>query len=367
MTKLRHTPLFHQHEKLGAKFVPFAGFEMPVQYEGVVPEHHATRQAAGIFDVSHMGEVFVVGPEAEQALDYLTCNDVSKLLDGKAHYSALINEAGGVIDDIIIYRFNKERFLVCVNASNATKDFEWMSSQNKFNAEVTDRSNDFGQIALQGPRALEIYAKLCGQQSIFELPYFHFREDRLLNCSVIVARTGYTGEDGLELFIPAGSTAEIWDALMKAGAAAGLKACGLGARDSLRLEACYPLHGHEMADDISAIESGLGWIVKQNKASDFIGRQPLTVQKQQGAPRRLCGFFVTGKGIVRHGDQIFSSSGEMIGVVTSGTKTPTVDRALGLALLKSEYVEIGREFETEVRGRRVTCEIVKTPFYKRNA
>lgn len=363
---LQRTPLYNRHVELGGKIVPFAGWELPVQYSGVIAEHQAVRERAGLFDVSHMGEVFVTGPEAEKAIDFLTCNDVKTLTDGKAQYSAIINEHGGVVDDIIVYRYSPRKYLICVNASNSDKDFQWFLDHNRFDAEFTNKSSRYGQIALQGPRAVKILSSISGLGDIGNLQYFHFQTRDVLGVEVIIARTGYTGEDGYELFVPWDKTTTIWDALLEAGIPHGLIPAGLGARDSLRLEACLPLHGHELGDDISAYESGLGWIVKLNKG-EFVGKDALSRQRTAGPARSLVGFFVEDAGIVRHGDKIFSASGEEIGITTSGTKTPTVNRALGLGLVKSAFAKEGGELFAEVRGRKLRCQIVKRPFYKRPA
>jgi len=357
------TPLYSLHKELGAKFTPFAGYSMPVQYKGVIEEHQAVREAAGLFDVSHMGEFFFTGPEAERTLNYLTCNDLAKLKDGGAQYSAFTTPSGGIVDDIIIYRFSAENFLVCVNAANRAKDLAWVEENNRFGAEITDKSDDYAQVAIQGPKAREIFFKLVGDDEIRELKPFHFLVRELFGTKVIIARTGYTGEDGFELFIVPHVAAEIWKSLLTCGAQAGIESCGLGARDSLRLEACYPLHGHELSEEITAIESGLGWIVKPD-SGEFIGKEVLQAQKQSGAPRALVGFFVSDPGIARHGDLVFSESGEEIGFVTSGTKTPTVGKALGLALVKKEFSKTGTNIFCQVRSRKLKSEIVKKPFYK---
>ena len=365
MNQLKRTPLYEYHEKLGARFVPFAGYEMPVQYSGVVPEHHAVRQTAGLFDVSHMGEVFVEGEQACEALDSLTCNNVSKLTDGRAHYNAIINEKGGVVDDVIIYKFSDTKYLVCVNASNADKDFAWFQNHNKTSATFTNKSDYYGQVALQGPKAMQIIAAFLDDDSVMELKYFSFEEREIFGASSIIARTGYTGEDGVELFVPREAVGDVWQGLLEVGNEHGILPCGLGARDSLRLEACYPLHGHELGDDISAIESGLGWIVKLKKPTEFIGKDILSSHKKDGAPRKLVGLFVEDKGIVREGDKLFDENGEEIGRVTSGTKTPTIGKALGLALVKSGSVSEGGKLIAEVRGRRLSCVEAPIPFYKR--
>lgn len=359
-SELKRTPLFKEHVELGAKMVPFGGWEMPVLYSGVIKEHEAVRQAAGLFDVSHMGEIFVEGEEAEAALEALTCNKVSALTDGKALYSAITNESGGVEDDIIIYRFSKDRFLVCVNASNTDSDFAWFRSRNRKKAEFINRSSEFGLLALQGPQAERIISKL--DRRVAALAPFHFAE--LGDSGIIAARTGYTGEDGFELFTPAGKTSSLWRDLLEAGKGEGLVPCGLGARDTLRLESCYPLHGHELSPRYSAVESGLGWIVKGDKP-DYPGKDILLREKEQGSSRSLIAFFVEDSGIARENCKVLSDDGKEIGVVTSGTKTPTINRALGLAIIKSEYKEPGTALNILVRDKNLRCTIVKKPFYKR--
>lgn len=358
----KRTPLFDHHRKLSGKLVEFAGWHLPIQYSGIVQEHRAVRQAAGIFDVSHMGEIFVQGPEAENAVNYLTCNDVATLSDGKAQYSAILNEKGGVIDDVIVYRFSREKYLLCVNASNTAVDFTWVSQRNKFKAQLTDNSSEYGQLALQGPRAEEIIAKLSGGDRLRSISYFAFTEFDWQSLSLIVARTGYTGEDGFEIFVPWNDTASLWEELLGLGAPHGLVPAGLGARDSLRLEACYPLHGHELAQNISAFESGLAWAVKLEKG-EFIGREALREEKARGSRRGLIGFFVEDAGIVRQGDRLFDQDGAEIGVVTSGTKTPTLDRALGLGLVSAASTKSGTPIFAEVRGKKLACRVVKRPFY----
>ncbi len=362
---LSRTPLYDAHQSLGGKIVPFAGWELPVQYSGIIQEHTAVRTKAGLFDVSHMGEIFVTGPEAEAALDGLTCNAVSTLVDGKAHYSAILNEKGGVVDDIIVYRYSRERYLVCVNASNADKDYAWFTKHNRWKGATFDnQSSKWGQIALQGPLAQKILLAFGGMERAAALQYFHFTETEHQGFPIIVARTGYTGEDGFELFVPTKETRKVWDRLLEVGSPLGLIPAGLGARDSLRLEACYPLHGHELGDDISALASGLGWVIKFDKG-DFIGRSALLKEKEAGVRKALVGFYLDDAGISRQGDKVFYSGAE-VGVVTSGTKTPTVQRALGLALVDTKAAPVGSQIEVEVRGRRLKASVVKKPFYKRS-
>ncbi|MCB9030332.1 MAG: glycine cleavage system aminomethyltransferase GcvT [Deltaproteobacteria bacterium] len=362
---LKRTPLYENHLALKGKMVPFAGWEMPVQYSGLLAEHEAVRTKAGLFDVSHMGEVWVEGKEAEKMLNYLTCNDVSKLVDGKAQYTAITKSDGTLIDDIIIYRMNSEKFLVCVNASNADKDFDWFCKHNKFDATCRNESDQYGQIAIQGPAAISILEKYTGEEFAESLQFFHHRYVSLAGTDVLVARTGYTGEDGAELFIPKNSVATIWDELLVAGASQGLVPCGLGARDTLRLEACLPLYGHELSEEVSAIESGISPFVKVDKESDFLGKEILTKHKNEGAPRALVGFYVDSPGIVREGCNVFSEAGQRIGFTTSGTKSPTLGKALGLAVIDSDYKKPNTKLLIEVRGRQLECHVVKRPFYRR--
>jgi aminomethyltransferase len=359
---IRKTPLFDQHVALGGKMVEFAGWELPVQYRGVIEEHHAVRKNAGLFDVSHMGEVLVEGPSALKFLNSITCNDVRKIVDGGAQYNALTNERGGVIDDIIIYRRTGERFFICVNASNAQKDFEWIAAHAPKEVQVKNQSDQFGQIALQGPRSEDILATIIPE--VKGMRPFSFIERKWKDVTLMVARTGYSGEDGFEIFVPWQMTPQLWNELLERGALHGIIPCGLGARDSLRLEAALPLHGHELGEEITTLESGLGWITKLEK-EDFIGRQALLNQRTAGVPQALVGFFVNDSGIARHGDIIFDASGSEIGMVTSGTKTPTLNRALGLALVKSKHAALGSEIQIAVRGRKLAAQVVKKPFYKR--
>jgi aminomethyltransferase len=361
---LKRTPLYAEHVRLGAKMVGFGGWELPVRYSGVAEEHRAVRERAGLFDICHMGEIFVSGPEAETALSYLTCNNVRAIYIGRAQYGAILNPRGGVVDDIIIYRLAAEEYLVCVNAANSDKDFAWLKKHNTFKAEFVNRSAEYGLIALQGPKACEIAGLFCPEAEADKLKYYHCRQVQLCGAPAIVARTGYTGEDGFEFFIPIAKTAELWAGLMECGARFGLAPVGLGARDSLRLEACYPLHGHELGEDISALESGLGWVVKFEKG-DFIGREALLKQKQAGVPRVLVGFLVDDPGVVREGTELFSQDGSAAGYVTSGTLTPTLNQALGLALIKSEYAPSGTKLQALVRGKRLAVHVAQRPFYRR--
>lgn len=371
---LKRTPLYECHKAAGAKFTEFGGWEMPVQYSGLVDEHNTVREKVGMFDVSHMGEVSVKGPQALEALQYMTSNNVSKLFPGKAQYSLLTNEQGGVVDDIIVYHLADGEYLVCVNAANADKDFAWMTQQNAFDCIIENVSAEYAQIAVQGPAAASVVTELLelsdDELSSDNFPFFCFQEThsqgaKLKDIDLLLARTGYTGEDGFEIFCAAEESTRIWDGLMEVGKAYGLKPAGLGARDTLRLEACLPLHGHELSDDINALESGLGWVVKLKKG-EFIGRDVLEKVKKEGPERKLVGFRVLDKGIVRDGAPIFTAEGTKIGISTSGTKTPTVGVAIGLGFVEAAHAEIGTVLLAEVRGKSLKIELVPTPFYRRS-
>jgi aminomethyltransferase len=368
-TGAKRTPLYQEHLRYQGKMVEFAGWELPVYYQrpgsGIIAEHTAVRERAGLFDVSHMGELLFSGPQAERALELLTPNEVKKLYDGKAQYSAFLNERGGVVDDIIVYRFAENKFFVCVNASNCEKDFVWCCEHNPSAAEIENVSSRYGQIALQGPLAEKILVAASGSSELAGVAYFHFVESEVAGANCIIARTGYTGEDGFELFVPWDQTVGVWRKLLEVGEPLGLVPCGLGARDSLRLEACLPLHGHELSDDISALESGLGWIVRLSKGQ-FFGREALHQEREQGAKRSLVGFEVKAAGIARQGDRILDIEGQEVGVVTSGTKTPTLAKSIGLAFVKSELRNIGQALQVEVRGKVLPIEVIKRPFYSRN-
>lgn len=363
-TPLKRTPLFTSHQQLGAKIVPFAGWEMPVLYSGVIPEHMATRSSAGLFDVSHMGEIRVRGKDALAALNYLSCNDVSKIADGQAQYGAVLNDKGGIVDDIIIYKFCAEEFLICVNASNVDEVFEWLRSHNKTTATFENESAEWGQIAIQGPKAILITEKFFNCQ-LSNIKYFRFRELDWDGGKILLARTGYTGEDGFEIFVPTAKTMTIWDGLLQSGKADGLAPVGLGARDTLRLEACLPLHGHELSPDWTALQSGMNRFISFDKG-DFIGRSALVQQQTSGLESKLVGFFLQEAGIARQGDKVFAADTDKeIGFVTSGTKTPTINKALGLTLLATEYTAVGTKIFVEIRGKKLAAEVVSIPFYKR--
>lgn len=372
---LKRTALFECHRSLGGRFVEFGGWEMPVQFSGVVDEHEVVRRAVGLFDVSHMGEVRVRGGKALEFLQRVTSNDVSRLSVGQAQYSLMLNERGGVVDDIIVYRLGAEDYLLCVNAGNTEKGFSWLVRQNEIGANLENVSSEYAQIAVQGPKAVSLMARLIGVReeefSFEKFPAFCVRSMQVSGGTklkdsrpVLVARTGYTGEDGFEVFCTNEQGPEIWFGMLDVGKDLGAKPCGLGARDTLRLEACFPLHGHELSDDLSALSCGVGWVVKFQKG-EFIGKEALLRDKEQGLPRKLCGFFVLDPGIVREGAKIFDGAGKEVGWASSGTKTPTVGRALGLCFVEATSAEDGTELFAEVRGKKLKIQLAKIPFYKR--
>jgi aminomethyltransferase len=358
------TPLYAVHKRMGARIIPFGGWEMPVEYSGIAKEHAAVRTAAGLFDVSHMGELEVSGPEALDLVQHITTNDASGLLDGQAQYTAMAYPHGAVVDDLLVYRLSGEHFMLIVNAANITKDFEWINSHNRLDATVENVSSDYGLLALQGPKAAEILQPLADLK-LRELAYYHFARAKVLGIDTIVSRTGYTGEDGFELCFPASLSESMWSGLLEAGDPSGLLPAGLGARNTLRLEARYLLYGNDMDGTTSLLEAGLGWIVKFDK-QDFIGREALLKQKQEGVKRRLVGFEMAGKDIARDHYPVFVH-GREAGHVTSGAPSLTLKKNIGLAYLPAEHASIGTTFHVAVRSNKLSeARVVRTPFYKRN-
>jgi aminomethyltransferase len=362
---LKTTPLNALHKALGARMVPFGGWEMPVQYAGVIEEHLAVREQAGLFDVSHMGEIEVRGADALALVQKLTTNDAAKLVDGQIQYSALCYADGGVVDDVTLYRSSATHFLFCVNASNTDKDFAWMQKVHAESgitgATLTNRSSEYAQLALQGPKAAAILARLTSVP-LASIRYYHFGQGEVAGVPTLISRTGYTGEDGFELYIPAAAAAGLWTRLLETGAGDGLQPIGLGARDTLRLEKGYALYGHELSATISPLEAGLGWIVKPEKG-DFVGRDALLTQKAAGIPRRLVGLLMAERGIPREGYPVYA--GEMqVGTVTSGTMSPSLKNGIALALVESSHAVLDRELLIGIRDRKLRARIVKPPFVK---
>lgn len=361
---MKRTALYEEHIKANARMVDFAGWEMPVQYTSLMDEHKNVRKHVGLFDVSHMGEVFVRGEKALETLQYLTTNDVSVLNEGQAQYSLLPNHEGGLVDDIIVYCIKKNaEYLVCVNASNADKDFAWMQKHNK-GAHIENESGIWSQIAIQGPAAIDLAAKVLGDE-VRSIAGFHFKFINYKGSKVIVAATGYTGEKGFEVFVKNDFVAVLWQDLIAKGKNENVMPIGLGARDTLRTEMKYSLYGNEIDDTTNPIEAGLGWVVKLTKG-DFIGKEPMQKMKEQGVQRKLVGFKMLDKGIPRHGYKLFSLNNEPIGVVTSGTMSPSLDEPIGIGYLRESVSSIGSQFYVEIRNRMVKAEVVKTPFLMRS-
>ncbi|MEE8522454.1 MAG: glycine cleavage system aminomethyltransferase GcvT [Thermoanaerobaculia bacterium] len=358
----KRTPLYDYHRQAGAKLVEFAGWEMPVRYGSELAEHRAVRNAAGLFDVSHMGEVRVKGAGALAFLQRLTPNNVAKLKPGRAHYSGLLTEDATYVDDLLVYQLAADDYLLVINAANVDGDLEWIRSQPHPDCEIVDESGRYALLALQGPRAVEILSRHT-TADLDPIGYYHFVEDRVDGKPCILSRTGYTGEDGFELYLDPGDAAAVWQALLDSGAADGLIPAGLGARDTLRLEAGMALYGHEIDRATTPYEAGAGWVVKLKKG-DFIGRDALVRQKKQGLTRRVIGFEVKDRGIARQ-DHLVLHQGREVGKVRSGTWSPTLEKAIGTADVPSELAGEGTELEIEVRRRRLAAVVVAMPFYRR--
>jgi aminomethyltransferase len=362
---LLRTPLHDEHLALGAKMVPFAGWLMPVQYAGVSEEHRAVRDAVGLFDVSHMGELVMSGEYAAQVVDYLITNDAGRLGDGQALYTCACNERGAILDDLIVYRISRERWLIVCNAGNREKMAAHFRHAAEHHCDFEDASDRTAMIALQGPKALAVAALAGGDgPALAELPAFYFRDVVLAGVHCTVARTGYTGEDGVEMFCPPGDAPALWRALLALGKPLGLAPCGLAARDTLRLEARLSLYGNDIDETTNPIEAGLSWVVKLDKG-DFVGREALARVKAEGPARKLVGFEMIGRGIARHGYPLLDLSSARVGVCTSGSPGPTVGKSIGLGYVPASMSAIGTDLLVDCRGRSVEARVVKTPFYKR--
>lgn len=365
--ELKKTPLNRMHRELGGKMVDFGGWDMPVQYTaGVIEEHMRTRTAAGLFDVSHMGEIWVEGPDAISFVNGLTTNDVTKLVDGQAHYSALTNEAGGVVDDLLVYRFGPEKLLLVVNAATTDKDWEWITSHKKDEAvTLTNASADYCQIAVQGPKAVGILQQLTDTK-LDDIKYYWFETGKVDGVDSIISRTGYTGEDGFEVYASPEFAEQLWNKLLETGGYGtpdGILPAGLAARNTLRLESAMSLYGHELADDIAPLEAGLGWITKLQKG-DFIGRDALSDLKEKGLQRKLVGFEMIDRGIARDGFDVYVGE-DKIGIVTSASPAPFLKKNIGLAMVPVEFANVGQQITIDIRGKQAVASIVPTPFYKR--
>ncbi|WP_263820078.1 glycine cleavage system aminomethyltransferase GcvT [Salinibacter sp.] len=365
---LHTTPLHGAHEERGARMMAFGGFEMPVQYDSIIDEHLAVRNDAGLFDVSHMGEVLIQGDQALALVQHLVTNDAETLYDGRAMYTVMCTPDGGIIDDGIVYRRAEDEYLMVLNAANRERDLTWMHDHNPMGATLRDISADTALLALQGPKALDI-AQPFLDDDLDDLSFYHFWErtgGAFLDCeTALISRTGYTGEPGLELYVPADRARDVWTTLLEAGADRGLTPAGLGARDTLRLEAGLCLHGNDITEDITPYEARLGWLVKLDKG-DFIGREALRKIHEHGPARKLVGFVATERGIPRHDDVLQSAGGDAIGVVTSGTQSPLLDAGIGLGYVPNEpaYTEPGRALQVASRRRTFDVEVTEPPFHE---
>ncbi len=356
---LKKTPFYEKHLSLGAKIVEFAGFQMPVMYTSIKDEHLAVRHKAGIFDVSHMGEFLVEGDDAEAFLNYLTLNNVSSLDDQQAQYSAMCYPEGGIVDDLIIYRFEKNKYMMVVNAGNIQKDFDWVKKNLKGKVSVKNASDDYALLALQGPESIKILKQLVDFNPE-TIGFYHFLKGSVAGISMIISRTGYTGEPGFEFYHKPEESEKLWDALFEAGQPYGLKPAGLGARDTLRLEMKYCLYGNDIDETTNPLEAGLGWITKLDK-EDFIGKKELMKIKESKPARKLAGFILRERGIPRHGYPVYFKD-EEVGVVTSGTQSPSLNQPIGLAYVRRDLAKTGTSLEIGIRNKKVRAEIVKTPF-----
>jgi aminomethyltransferase len=354
------TVLHASHLAAGGKLVDFAGYRMPIQYGSMLEEHLLVRRKGGIFDVSHMGEFFVQGPQAEAFLDRMTVNHVARLAHGQVQYSAMMTPGGGIVDDLLVHRFDDERFLLVVNASNRAKDLAWLQAHLEPGVEVVDRSDEFSLLALQGREAYGLVLELA-DQDLSDLPYYWFREGSLGGLPLILARTGYTGERGFELYVENARAAELWERLLPALQERGMGPVGLGARDSLRLEMKFALYGNDIDETTSTIEANLDWITRTKKKRDFLGKEVVLRHKAEGVDRRLVGFELLERGIPRHGQPCFLGD-EPVGTVTSGGHSPVLDKAIGMAYLRPPLDAVGSGFQVELRGRRVPARVVPTPF-----
>jgi aminomethyltransferase len=359
---MKRTPLNEVHKQLKARMIEFVGWEMPVQYESALQEHLAVRTALGLFDVSHMGRFRVKGPGSVELIQEVTCNDAARLSDGQAQYSAFLTPEGGFLDDIVVYRLFRDEFLICVNASNLLRDLQFLLHHRRGKVEVADESENSAQIAVQGPKAEAILQSMT-EMPLEQIKYYWFKMARIGQVEALVARTGYTGEDGFELYLPAEAAAQIWMEILDRGREEGARPAGLAARNTLRLEMRYPLYGNDIDETTTPWEAGLGWIVKLNKGQ-FVGRSSLEQQKQTGPSRRLSGFELLDRGIARDHCPVILDD-RRIGQITSGSYSPSLDKSIGLAYLPLESSSPGTRFHVDVRGKLLQAQVVETPFYRR--
>ncbi|TVQ92925.1 MAG: glycine cleavage system aminomethyltransferase GcvT [Bacteroidetes bacterium] len=362
---MKTTVFKEKHEAMGGKMVPFAGFYMPVQFEGINVEHQTVREALGVFDVSHMGEIWVEGLKAYELVQRVSSNDISVLSEGKVQYTCFPNDKGGIVDDFLVYHFSDDKFLLVVNASNIEKDWNWLNEQNKtIGAELRNASDDTAQLAVQGPLALKAMQKLTAEP-IEDMPFYTFKVVEFAGVKdVLVSTTGYTGAGGCEIYFPNEVGVKIYEAVLEAGKESGIKPIGLAARDTLRLEMGFCLYGNDINDTTSPLEAGLGWITKFVDGNNFVNRENLEKQKQEGVARKLIGFELLDKGIARQHYPIQDAEGNVIGEVTSGTMSPSLKKPIGMGYVKSEFAKTGTEIFVEIRGKALKAVVVKKPFYK---
>lgn len=359
---MKKTPFNEIHHALGAKMHEFAGYDMPIEYSGIIDEHNTVVQSVGVFDVSHMGEFWVKGPNAKAFVQKVTTNDANNLAVGKVQYTCFPNDKGGIIDDFLLYHYEEEKYLLVVNASNMEKDWDWCVKNNTMGAELENASDHMAQLAVQGPAALKTLQKLT-DIDLEQVPYYTFVTGKLAGIdNVIISNTGYTGCGGFELYFYPENSINIWNAIFEAGAEFGIKPIGLGARDTLRLEAGFPLYGNELSDDISPLQSNLGWITKFTDGNDFISRPILEEEKAKGLPQKLVGFELVGKGIARHGYEIVDEEGNVIGFVTSGTLSPLTRKAIGLGYVKPGFTKLETPIFIRIRNKDIEAKVVKPPF-----
>ena len=359
---VRTTPLNDKHLDLGAKMVEFAGFSMPILYSNLKEEHHCVRKGVGMFDVSHMGEFFIEGPQAYELLQWITSNNVAALSDGRVQYTCFPNKEGGIVDDALLYRIREEKYMLVVNASNLEKDLHWINEHNTFNAQVTDLSDEYALLAVQGPKATKVLQTLC-DTNLSDISYYHFEIGTFAGFdNVIISNTGYTGSGGFELYIKNQDASALWDQVMKAGEVEGIKACGLGARDTLRLEKGFCLYGNDINDTSSPIEAGLGWITKFDHP--FIHSQYHAELKTNKPSKKLVGFELIDRGIPRQHYPILDENGAEIGIVTSGTMSPTLNKAIGMGYVKSTHSRIDSELFIKIREKSIKAKVCKLPFLK---
>jgi aminomethyltransferase len=363
---MKETPLTQTHIELGARMMEFAGYNMPVSYSGINEEHTTVREKVGLFDVSHMGQFFIKGEEALDLVQKISSNDASKLVVGQAQYACFPNNKGGIVDDFITYKLSEDKYMLVVNASNIKKDFDWITKANKYDATLTNRSDEMALLALQGPLASEVLQKLTSVK-VDQIPYYYFGVGEVCGIpNVIISGTGYTGSGGFELYLNNKDAVTVWNEILKAGADEGILPVGLGARDTLRLEMGYCLYGHEIDDETSPIEAGLGWITKTKKQADFFSKEKFINQRKNGVSRKLVGFKVNDKRVPRQGYEIVDAQEQVIGIVTSGTFSPSLDIPIGIGYVPKAMSDIGQAIGIKIRNKVLKAEIVKMPFYKKD-